>query len=39
MNLKITYIGGPTALLEFAGVQLLTDQPSILPEVSIRTVQ
>jgi L-ascorbate metabolism protein UlaG (beta-lactamase superfamily) len=25
MNLKITYIGGPTALLEFAGVQLLTD--------------
>ncbi len=25
MKLKITYIGGPIALLEFAGVRLLTD--------------
>ena len=24
-QLKLTYIGGPTALLEFGGVRLLTD--------------
>jgi hypothetical protein len=27
-QLKITYIGGPTALLEFGGMRLLTDPES-----------
>jgi L-ascorbate metabolism protein UlaG (beta-lactamase superfamily) len=37
-GLRITYIGGPTALLEFGGLRLLTDPTFDPPAGEYRTV-